>query len=208
MPEQLTLFVDEYPADLYQSKIFCMSVANVPDGFRDSPGVLDELAFLKATQIQIYLGCVDSKEEPRILDYLKRRIFAVRDKIRGINMFWSTVAIYCIFGYIVHFYKYTQPPPIHVIHDPKSMAKDHQNATYNFIKNEIPKWFNTFTQGIVQPKILTVQEGQKNSIGVRIADFVSREYITNGVDRLKSVDSIKTQNISHYLAENPKQLQF
>lgn len=208
MSEGLNLFVDEYPADLNQSNLFGMAVVDVPDGLHTLPASFDPLRFIQTNSIRGYVGYIDLLKEPKIADYQKKWLFAKEDEIRGVNMLWSTVAIYCTFGFIVSFYKQTCPPPINIFHDPKSLSDEHRSATYDFLKQNLPQVFGLFTEGRVRPKLLLVEQGTKNSIGIQVADFLAREHIRFGMNRFKSLPPIHIQDISRYLAENPKQYRF
>ncbi|MBI3313367.1 MAG: hypothetical protein HYZ83_03965 [Candidatus Omnitrophica bacterium] len=166
------------------------------------------MQILRILKPRIYLGYINVLKEPSILNYLSNESFFKSQKANGPNTLWSTMAIYSIVGFIINFFKYKQPPPINLIHDPKSMSNKQRNNTYNFLKNEICKWFDKFTEGKVKPSILGMEEGKKKSVGIKIADFVAREFIRNGEMNLKTIASLTIQDLSKYIAQNPTELSF
>lgn len=211
MQKELNLYIDESPADLHQKKIFCMAVVDAPDSLGFIGALLMRICpfwALRYLKPRIYVGHIDAQKKPEILSYLENGKFFSQAKITGVNMLWSTVLIYSFFGFIRCFYNYNQPPPINIFHDPKSMRKDHRENTYNFLKVEIPKWFEKFTDEKVKPVLLKIEEGKKKSVGIKMADFVAREFIKSGESKLKKVSSITIQDLSGYVAQNPTELSF
>ncbi len=207
LSEQLDLFIDEYPPDLYRGPIFCMAVVDVPPVFSEVTNSLDFFGVLSNSGVRAYLGYVDTRKEIDILNYKKNKVFFEKDDINGPNMFWSTVAIYCVVGFLTSFYKFNSPS-INLFHDPKTMSDEHRLAMHDFLKQQIPKWFGAFSDGRAKPHIANIQEGEKSSIGIKAADFVTREFIKNGAEKLKRFPSVILQDLSRYVAENPRQLSF
>lgn len=207
MNDKLDLFIDEYPPDLYRGPVFCMGVVDVSAVLSRDTNSLDFSEVLLSPGVRAYLGYVDTQKEVDILNYKKNKIFSEKDDINGPNMFWSTMAIYCVVGFLKIFYKFNSPS-VNLFHDPKTMSDEHRLAMHDFLKLQIPKWFDTFSDGRAKPHIVNIQEGEKNSIGIKVADFITREFVKNGAEQLKRFPSVILEDLSCYVAENPKQLSF
>ena len=122
--QKLYLFYDEYPADIYQSDLFCGAIVYSPeaDGIKllKNQDELNEI--LRNWRLRAFSGYVNRTKT--INFYTNKLKSSDVGMVSGVNLLWETMFSCCLVNFLINFYGYIQPPPIVIIYDKKVWGRD------------------------------------------------------------------------------------
>jgi hypothetical protein len=201
--KELYLFADEYPADIYQSDLFCMAVIycdsindKTPAGKKEKSS---SILMLKSDKLICFCGYVHETE--LIRKYMNNQLKTLEGKFTGINTLWSAMLSYSTVGFIKAFFREGLPLPINLFYDPKSMTNRHRISTHHFLQTNICEFYKSKTGRNLN---IIVNEGSKNMLGILMADKVAR-LVFESRGHAEKVSKIRTRDFTNALEANVKE---
>lgn len=207
MKNKLTLFYDEYPSDLLQpddkNKIFFGGLIyhkNIDENltFTDR-NIFDK--YLTDPDLQCIAVCVEKTDILR--DFLKCKFISYTGKktkstYNTRNFLWCSV--FSLSFHMLYKSLFKNPPDFNVIYDPKSLNKDLKKEFINYFQEEIINHIKEMTNRDIPSSSIQIIEGEKEMMGIGIADNKVRNYC-NSYYKLQNNHDVKniTKNIDAIL---------
>ena len=138
------------------------------------------------------------KQTEIIRNYLNRLRTKSDGDSEGKNTLWTGMVGYCTAIFCKKFFVEGQTPEIRLFHDKKSMSKQHQQLTRQFLEEIIPKIHNEYTG---HPLKIEVAEGSKDMLGIHMADRLVRG-VSGGKKEADFKGKIHIADLTNVFKEN------
>lgn len=197
--KNMCIFADEYPADIYQSDLFCFAVVHSPGIDNKTPySEKERNTIIASNNLIVFFGWVQKTD---LINRYKKDPATAKGKYSGVNTLWSAALSYSTICFIRAFLK-GNPPPISLYYDPKSMSNKHRSSTHTFLQRDICEFHKNQTGHNLD---ITVSEGSKDMMGIMLADQIVRSFFAGQGQRHRGNNWVCVQNLTGYLEKNVRE---